>query len=102
MARLSRSLAAALLVVRLFDELGAILVPAAFESMRVEFDLGYGQASAALVAVAPGSIVGGLFSALADYRSRRVIAAGARPGMPSPCSPSPPRRRTRSSSPARS
>ena len=74
-ARLSRSLAAALLAVRFFDELGAILVPGAFESIRVDLRIGYGEASAALVAVAPGAIVGGLFSVLADYRSRRAIAA---------------------------
>ena len=50
----------------------------AFESFRADVGLSYAQASAVLVAAAPGAIVGTVFSILADYRSRRVIAsAGA-------------------------
>lgn len=69
-------LVAALLVVRLADESLGFLREGAFESWRSDLGLSYREAAAVLVAAAPGSIVGGVFSALADYRSRRLIASG--------------------------
>jgi predicted MFS family arabinose efflux permease len=69
-------LVAALLVVRLADESLGFLREGAFESWRSDLGLSYREAAAVLVAAAPGSIVGSLFSALADYRSRRLIASG--------------------------
>lgn len=68
----------ALLAVRLVDELAAFLPTGAFESFRDDLGLTYAQASAVLVATAPGAIAGNVFPVLADHRSRRAIAsAGA-------------------------
>jgi predicted MFS family arabinose efflux permease len=62
--------------VRLADESFAFLREGAFESWRAGLGLSYREAAAVLVAAAPGSIAGSAFSALADVRSRRVIASG--------------------------
>jgi predicted MFS family arabinose efflux permease len=71
-------LVGALLVVRLADESFGFLREGAFESWRADLGLSYREAAFILVAAAPGSIAGSAFSALADTRSRRVIAsAGA-------------------------
>jgi predicted MFS family arabinose efflux permease len=66
----------ALLAVRLVDEFAGFLPNGAFESFRSDLGLSYTQASAVLVVAGPGAIVGNVFAVLADYRSRRVIAAG--------------------------
>lgn len=63
-------------MVRLADESLGFLREGAFESWRSDLGLSYREAATVLVAAAPGSIVGGVFSALADYRSRRLIASG--------------------------
>lgn len=68
-------LVAALLVVRLADESLGFLREGAFESWRSDLGLSYREAATVLVAAAPGSIAGSFFAALADYRSRRVIAS---------------------------
>ena len=75
-ARAPMALVAALLVVRLADESVGFLREGAFESWRVDLGLSYRAAATVLVMAAPGSIAGSAFSALADYRSRRAIAAG--------------------------
>ena len=69
-------LVAALLVVRLADESLGFLREGAFESWRSDLGLTYREAAAVLVAAAPGAMVGSVFSTLADFRSRRVIASG--------------------------
>jgi MFS family permease len=69
-------LVAALLVVRLADESLGFLREGAFESWRSDLGLSYREAATVLVAAAPGAIAGSVFSVLADYRSRRVIASG--------------------------
>src|SRR4051812_28714705 len=69
-------LVAALLVVRLADESLGFLRDGAFESWRADLGLTYREAAVVLVAPALGAIAGSFFSALADYRSRRVIASG--------------------------
>ena len=67
---------AAVLLARLADE-SAIFIPfGTLESFRADLGLSYGQAGAVLAAIAPGALVGGVFSAAADRYSRRVIAAG--------------------------
>jgi MFS family permease len=66
----------ALLSAKLVDEFAGFLPNGAFESFRADLGLTYTQASAVLVAAAPGAIVGNVFAVLADFRSRRVIAAG--------------------------
>ncbi len=66
----------ALLAVRLVDELAGFLPTGAFESFRDDLGLTYTQASAVLVAAAPGAIAGNVFPVLADRRNRRVIASG--------------------------
>ncbi len=58
------------------DECAGFLPHGAFESFRTDLGLTYTQASIVLVAAAPGAIAGNVFSVLADYRSRRVIASG--------------------------
>jgi MFS transporter, FSR family, fosmidomycin resistance protein len=67
---------AAVLLARLADE-SAIFIPfGTLESFRTDLGLSYGQAGAVVAAIAPGALVGGVFSAAADRYSRRVIAAG--------------------------
>jgi predicted MFS family arabinose efflux permease len=66
----------ALLAVRLVDEFAGFLPQGTFESFRADLGLTYTQASVVLVAAAPGAILGNGFAVLADFRSRRVIAAG--------------------------
>ena len=61
---------------RLADESVGFLREGVFESWRVDLGLSYRAAATVLVMAAPGSIAGSAFSALADYRSRRAIAAG--------------------------
>lgn len=67
---------AAVLVVRLFDELAAFLPAGTLESFRSGLGLSYAQAATVLAAIGPGAVVGGVFAAAADTHSRRVIAAG--------------------------
>ena len=67
---------AAVLLVRLFDELAAFLPAGTLESLRGGLGLSYAQAGAVLAAIGPGAVVGGVFAAAADTHSRRVIAAG--------------------------
>jgi predicted MFS family arabinose efflux permease len=56
---------------------GAVFLPSGtLESFRADLGLTYAQAGAVLALVAPGAMVGGVFSAAADRVSRRVIAAG--------------------------
>jgi predicted MFS family arabinose efflux permease len=69
-------LVAALLVARLADESLGFLPEGAFESWRSDLGLTYREAATVLVAGAPGAIAGSAFTALADYRSRRLIASG--------------------------
>jgi predicted MFS family arabinose efflux permease len=66
----------ALLLVRLFDEAGSFLPFGALESFRTDVGLTYAQAGTVLAMVAPGALVGGVFSSAADRHSRRAIAAG--------------------------
>ncbi len=63
------------------DEFAGFLPHGAFESFRADLRLTYTQASIVLVAAAPGAIAGNVFSVLADYRSRRVIATGGALGF---------------------
>jgi predicted MFS family arabinose efflux permease len=65
-----------MLTVHFADEAAGFLPPGAFESFRDDLGLTYSRASAVLVVAAPGAIVGNVFAVLADYRSRRAIAAG--------------------------
>jgi predicted MFS family arabinose efflux permease len=65
----------ALLAARFVDEFAGFLPTGTFESFRTDLGLTYTQASAVLTAAAPGAIAGNVFSVLADYRSRRVIAS---------------------------
>ena len=74
-------LVGALLVVRLADESLGFLREGAFESWRADLGLSYREAAVVLVAAAPGAIAGSVFTALADYRSRRLIAAGGAFGV---------------------
>lgn len=67
---------AAVLLVRLFDELAAFLPAGTLESFRSGLGLSYAQAATVLAAIGPGAVVGGVFAAAADTHSRRVIAAG--------------------------
>jgi predicted MFS family arabinose efflux permease len=62
--------------VRLFDEAAWFLPSGALESFRADLGLTYTQAGTVLAVVAPGALVGGVFSAAADRHSRRIIAAG--------------------------
>lgn len=48
----------------------------ALESFRDDLGLTYAQAGMVLAAIAPGALVGGVFSAASDHYSRRVISAG--------------------------
>ncbi|HEX6568272.1 MAG TPA: MFS transporter [Acidimicrobiales bacterium] len=73
-----RSLLAAVLAVRLFDEANAFVLPGTFESLRADIGLTYSQASSSFVAIAVGAVAGTATTVAADYRSRRVIcSAGA-------------------------
>ena len=72
---------AALLLVRLADESAAFLPFGALESFRSDLGLSYAQAGTVLAAIAPGALVGGVFTAAADRFSRRVIAAGGAVGL---------------------
>jgi MFS family permease len=74
-------LVGALLVVRLADESLGFLREGAFESWRADLGLSYREAALVLVAAAPGAIAGSVFTALADYRSRRLIASGGAFGV---------------------
>jgi predicted MFS family arabinose efflux permease len=78
--RAPRSLLAALLAVRLFDEANAFLLPGTFEALRADIGLGYAQTSAAFVAIAAGAVAGTPITVAADYRSRRAICAGGAVG----------------------
>lgn len=80
-ARAPTSAVVAVLLVRLADESGGFLPSAAMESFRADLGLTYAQAGAVLALIAPGSLVGTLFTAGADRFSRRVIAAGGALGF---------------------
>src|SRR3954453_18295099 len=67
---------AAVLLVRLLDELAFFLPAGTLESFRADLGLTYAQAGAVLAAIAPGAVIGSVFAAAADRYSRRVIAAG--------------------------
>ncbi len=79
--RAPASAVVAVLLVRLADESGGFLPSAAMESFRADLALTYAQAGAVLALVAPGSLVGTLFTAGADRFSRRAIAAGGALGF---------------------
>ena len=81
MGRAPVSALAALLLVRLADESAAFLPFGALESFRSDLGLSYAQAGTVLAAIAPGALVGGVFTAAADRFSRRVIAAGGAVGL---------------------
>jgi MFS transporter, FSR family, fosmidomycin resistance protein len=67
---------AAVLLARLADE-SAVFIPfGTLESFRADLGLTYAEAGTVLAAIAPGALVGGVFSAAADRYSRRVIVAG--------------------------
>ena len=66
----------ALLAVRLLDESTSFVLPGTFESLRADLGLSYSEASSAFLAIAVGAVAGGVATVAADYRSRRVIAAG--------------------------
>lgn len=67
---------AAVMVVRLADELGAFLPSAALEPFRTDLGLTYAQAGVVLALIAPGALVGTVFAVAADRHSRRAIASG--------------------------
>jgi MFS family permease len=79
--RLPRGVLAAVLAVRLVDEANAFLLPGTFEPLRDDLDLTYAQVSGAFVAIAVGAVAGSGLTVLADYRSRRAIAAGGALGF---------------------
>jgi predicted MFS family arabinose efflux permease len=79
--RLPRGILTAVLAVRLVDEADAFLLPGTFEPLRDDLDLTYAQVSGAFVAIAVGAVAGSGLSVLADYRSRRAIAAGGALGF---------------------
>lgn len=70
-----------MLAVRLVDESNAFLYAGTFEPLRDDLGLTYAQASTAFVAIAVGGVAGSGLTVLADYRSRRVIAAGGAGGF---------------------
>lgn len=70
------SAVAAVLLARLADESAIFLPFGSLESFRADLGLTYAQAGTVLAAIAPGAVIGGVFSAAADRYSRRVIAAG--------------------------
>jgi FSR family fosmidomycin resistance protein-like MFS transporter len=72
---------AAVLLVRLADESAVFLPFGSLPSFRADLDLTYGQAGTVLAAIAPGALLGGVFSAAADRYSRRVISAGGALGF---------------------
>ena len=61
---------------RLADEAAVFLPFGTLESFRADLGLTYTQAGTVLAAIAPGALVGGVFTAAADRYSRRVIATG--------------------------
>jgi MFS transporter, DHA1 family, inner membrane transport protein len=74
--RAPRSLLAALLAVRLFDEAGQFVLPGTAEQLRDDLGLTYTQVSSAFVALAVGGLAGAPATVAADRRSRRVVCAG--------------------------
>jgi FSR family fosmidomycin resistance protein-like MFS transporter len=64
------------LLARLADESAIFLPFGSLESFRADLGLTYAQAGLVLAAIAPGALVGGVFSAAADHWSRRAISAG--------------------------
>ena len=69
------ALAAALLLVRFADEWTTFLPAGALEPIRADLHVGYAQASAILVALPAGGLLGQFFVVAADYVSRRWIAS---------------------------
>jgi predicted MFS family arabinose efflux permease len=69
------ALAVALLLVRFADEWTTFLPAGALEPIRADLHVGYAQASAILVALPAGGLLGQFFVVAADYVSRRWIAA---------------------------
>ena len=66
----------AVLLVGFADESAVFLPFGTLESFRSDIGLTYAQGCAVLAAITPGAVLGGVFAAAADHRSRRVIAAG--------------------------
>lgn len=69
-------LAVALVGAGLVDESAAFLTVGTFESWRHSFELSYAQAATVFALEAPGALLGNALVAMADRRSRRVIASG--------------------------
>lgn len=74
LARAPYALAAALLLVRFADEWTTFLPAGALEPIRADLHIGYAEASAILVALPAGGLLGEFFVIAADYVSRRWIA----------------------------
>jgi predicted MFS family arabinose efflux permease len=68
-------LVAALVLVGFADEWCAFLPAGSLEPMRAELKLSYAAASAVLVALPAGGLLGNFLIAAADYVSRRVLAS---------------------------
>jgi FSR family fosmidomycin resistance protein-like MFS transporter len=75
------SAVAAVLAVRLVDELAAFLPAGTLESFRADLGLTYAQTGIVLAAIAPGALAGAGFAAATDRYSRRVISAGGAVGF---------------------
>jgi len=63
------------------DETAWFLPSGTLEQFRADLGLTYAEAGTVLALAAPGAIVGSVFSAAADHRSRRLIAAGGALGF---------------------
>ena len=74
LSRTPYALAAALLLVRFADEWTTFLPAGALEPIRADLHVGYAGASAILVALPAGGLLGEFFVIAADYFSRRWIA----------------------------
>lgn len=74
LSRAPYALAAALLLVRFADEWTTFLPAGALEPIRADLRIGYAEASAILVALPAGGLLGEFFVIATDYVSRRWIA----------------------------
>ncbi|HEX2037560.1 MAG TPA: MFS transporter [Chloroflexota bacterium] len=74
-ARASRSLVAALLLVRLADEWFSFLPAGAFEALRADLRLSYAEAGLVLAALPAGGLAGNGLTAAADFVDRRRLAS---------------------------
>lgn len=73
-------MAVTVLSLRLIDEWASFIPAGTFDSFRSDLGLSYRSAALVLAVIAPGGIVGSVFSILADSRSRRAIASGGAVG----------------------